>query len=373
MLDATSGSRHFGSGWISGVISVFLGALGFGAVLCLLFPQYLTMPELRAVYPMPMVRKLIQLVLVAAFVMGFISVVLRRNKVLGLTGLSFTTVAVVLGGSQVPVSEPVPKSNYLGLDWFLLELFFLALIFVPLEQLFGRLREQGVFRFGWRIDMAHFAVSHLAVQLTVFLSMLPAKVLFAWAISARLQQSVASQPLWVQFLEILMVADLAEYWTHRTMHRIPFLWKFHAVHHSSRHLDWLAASRNHVLDTVVIRAVTFIPLFVLGFTNQAIFAYLLFVTFHALFIHANVNFRFGWLDWVIATPRFHHWHHGIDAVAVDKNFATHLPAIDMLFRTCHLPRKGFPTGYGIAGHPVPENYVQQVVYPFLPEEKLKSP
>ncbi|MGH9580020.1 MAG: sterol desaturase family protein, partial [Terriglobales bacterium] len=178
--------------------------------------------------------------------------------------------------------------------------------------------------------------------------------------------AVASQPLLLQFAEILIVADLAEYWTHRTMHVVPFLWRFHAVHHSSRNMDWLAASRIHVLDSVAIRAVTFIPLFVLGFANQAIFAYLVFVSFHALFIHANVRFRFGPLDWVLATPRFHHWHHAVEAQAVDKNFATHLPALDVLFGTCFLPGDGgrWPTGYGIAGHPVPENYLRQVAYPF---------
>jgi lathosterol oxidase len=364
MFSLQPGPRHFGSGWISGVVSVFLGGIGLGAVLCLLFPERLTTPEFRAFYNLKLLRGLIQAVLIAAFVMGFVSVVLRRNKVLGTTGLLLTTLAVVLGGAEVPVSAPVEKSNYLGLDWFLLELFFLALIFVPLEQLFGRLREQGVFRPNWRIDLAHFVVSHLGVQLTVFLSMLPAKWFFSWAVNAWFQAAVASQPLWLQFLEILVVADLAEYWTHRTMHRIPFLWRFHAVHHSSQHMDWLASSRMHVADSVTIRAVTFIPLFILGFANEAVFAYLLFVTFHAIFIHANVNFRFGWLDWVIATPRFHHWHHGIEAEAVDKNFATHLPALDVLFRTCHLPGDKFPSGYGIRGNPVPENYLAQVVYPF---------
>ncbi len=365
MSSLAEGPRHFGSGWISGVLSAILGAMGLGGVLTLLFPQWLSTPDFRPYYSMPVLRGLLQFVLVSAFVLGFVSIVLRRNKLLGGIGLAFTTLAVLLGGSEVPVSEAIPKSNYLGLDWFLLELFFLALIFVPLEQLFGRLKEQGVFRFGWRIDMAHFVVSHLLVQLTVFLSMLPAKWFFSWLVDARVHRAVASQPLPLQFLEILLVADLAEYWTHRTMHVVPLLWRFHAVHHSSQRMDWLAASRIHVLDSVAIRAVTFIPLFVLGFSNQAIFTYLLFVSFHALFIHANVGFRFGRLDWVLATPRFHHWHHAVEAEAVDKNFATHLPALDMLFGTCFLPRAGdrWPRGYGIAGNPVPENYLRQVLYP----------
>jgi lathosterol oxidase len=360
---------HFGSGWASGVLSAVLGALGFGGVLCLLFPAQLTMPELREVYSMPFIRGLIHVVLVSSFVLGVISVFLRPNKTLGLTGLGFTTLAVLLGGANVPLAGPVAKSPYVGLDWFLLELFFLALIFVPLERLFARLKEQGLFRPGWRIDIVHFAVSHLFVQVTVFLSMLPAKVFFSWALNARLQQAIAAQPLWLQLIEILLIVDLFEYWTHRLMHERPWLWRFHAVHHSSEHLDWLAASRIHVLDSITIRAVTFIPLFVLGFSNYAIFAYLVFVTFHAIFIHANVGFRFGWLDWVIATPRFHHWHHAIEPRAVDKNYAVHLPLVDMLFGTCLLPKDEWPSGYGIAGKPVPENYTSQLLYPFVRRRK----
>jgi lathosterol oxidase len=214
--------------------------------------------------------------------------------------------------------------------------------------------------------MAHFVASHLLVQITVFLSMLPARWFFSWAVSSKLQGAVASQPLPLQFVEILLVADLAEYWSHRILHLVPFLWRFHAIHHSSRHMDWLAASRIHIGDAIFIRAITFLPLFLLGFSNQAIFAYLLFVTFHALFIHANVGFSFGWLDWVIATPRFHHWHHAAEAEAVDKNFAVHIPAWDMLFGTCFLPRdrERWPANYGIAGNPVPENYGRQLLYPF---------
>lgn len=359
---------YFGSGWISGVLSTVLAAMGLGGVLAILYPAYLTTPELRAVYPMEFMRGLIHVILVGAFVLGFISVVLRRNKTLGVTGLALTTVSVLLGGSQIPVGT-VRESPYLGLDWFLLNLLILALIFVPMERLFARLKEQGIFRQGWRPDLMHFFMSHLFVQVSVFLTLMPAKVMFSWAISVRLQQAVASQPFLLQFVEILVVSDFAEYWIHRMMHQVGFLWPFHAIHHSCERLDWLAASRLHLVDIVVVRAVTFIPLFMLGFASGPILAYLVFVSFYAIFIHANVNFVFGWLEWVLVTPRFHHWHHGVEAKAIDKNFAVHLPVFDLLFGTFLLPEKEWPAGYGIAGNPVPENYIKHVLYPFLPKTK----
>ena len=67
-------------------------------------------------------------------------------------------------GSQVEVTGPIASTSYVGLDWFCLNLFVLALLFVPLELAFARRTEQGVFRRGWLTDLCHFGVSHLAVN-----------------------------------------------------------------------------------------------------------------------------------------------------------------------------------------------------------------
>jgi lathosterol oxidase len=354
--------RHFGSGWISGAISALLGPMSFGAVVCLRFPQYLTSPHLREVYPMAFIRGLVHVCLVAAFVLGVVSVALRRSKWLGGTGILFTVLGALLGGSEAAAEGPIVSSNYVGLDWFLLDLFMLGILFVPLERLFARL-EQPVFRADWTTDLTHFLVSHVAVQLLMFLTLTPSVVVFRFALNSSVQQAVASQPGWLQFLEILVLADLAEYAIHRTFHSVGFLWKFHAVHHSSRTMDWLAGSRLHLLDIIVTRALAFMPLYALGFSRQPIYAYLVFVGFHAVFLHANVKFRFGWLDQVVGTPRFHHWHHSPQAEALDKNFAIHLPGIDRLFGTLYLPKEEWPASYGVEGHPVPEGYVRQLGYP----------
>jgi sterol desaturase/sphingolipid hydroxylase (fatty acid hydroxylase superfamily) len=354
---------RFGSGWISGVLAVTLGVAGLGAVLCLHFPALLTTPEMRARYPMDAVRFTIHLVLVGAFGAGVISAVLRRRKRLGLTGMALAVAAVVLGGSQVPVEAPVRAAPYLGLDWFLLNVLFLALLFVPVERLFPLRPAQPIFRFGWLTDLVHFGVSHLLVQVTVLLTMAPAAVFFAWAVDPRVQGAVAAQPAVLQFVEILVVADLTEYLVHRLFHRVPALWRFHQIHHSSRALDWLAGSRLHLVDIVVTRGLTFVPLFVLGFAPGPLYAYLVFVSLHAVWIHANVRFGLGPLGALLVTPRFHHWHHAADAEAIDRNFAVHLPLIDRLFGTYHCPADRWPAAYGIAGHPVPEGYFTQALYP----------
>ena len=252
-------------GWITGVLSAVLGALAFGAVLCLWFPAVLTTPALRDVYPMEIVRTTIKVTLGVAFVLGLLSIFLKRRKALGLTGAGLALLATLMGGSEVAVATPVARGNHVGLDWFLLDLFLLSAIFVPIELLFGRLRQQPIFRSEWRTDLWHFGVSHLLVQLTVFLTMAPAAIFFRWAVAPELQAAVAAQPLVLQFVEVLMVADLTQYTVHRLFHQVPWLWRFHAIHHSSRQMDWLAGSRLHLVDIVVTRGLSFVPLYVLGF------------------------------------------------------------------------------------------------------------
>jgi lathosterol oxidase len=354
-------SRLGALGWATGVLSAVLGALAFGAVLCLWFPAVLTTPALRDVYPMEIVRTAIKIALGTAFVLGVASVLLKRRKALGLTGAGLALLGTLMGGSEVAVATPVARSSHVGLDWFLLDLFLLAAIFVPIEQLFARL-DQPIFREGWRTDLWHFGISHLLVQVTVFLTMAPAAIFFRWAVAPELQAAVAAQPLVLQFVEVLIVADLTQYAVHRLFHRVPWLWAFHAVHHSSERMDWLAGSRLHLVDIVVTRGLSFVPLYVGGFAQGAVLAYVLFVSFQAVLIHANVAWRFGPLRWILATPQYHHWHHAVEPA--DVNFAVHLPLIDRLFGTQYLPRDRWPSAYGLAGAPVPGGYLAQLLYPF---------
>lgn len=209
------------------------------------------------------------------------------------------------------------------------------------------------------------------MQITVLLTMLPAALFFRWLVSDHLQARVAAQPIVLQFLECLFVADLFAYVAHRLFHQVPFLWRFHAIHHSSEILDWLASSRLHVVDIVVTRAFGFVPLYVLGFSNGAIYAYLVWASFQGILAHSNLRFEFGPLRYLFVLPRFHHWHHTA-LPPVDRNFAVHLPIIDRLFGTYHLPERAWPEQYGIAGSPVPERYLSHLVYPFARSRTRRS-
>ncbi len=357
-----------GSGWISGTASVFLGVLTVGAVACFHWPALLTSPEVRAILPMPIVRSVVQVAIGIGFLLGLLSALLRQRKVLGFTGMGLALLAGLAGGGGIPVEGPVPiVPAYLGLDWFILNILLLAVLFVPLERLWP-LQHQSVFRTQWTTDTVYFFVSHLLVQASTLLTLMPATVFFAWAVSPSLQSLVRALPYVVQFLLCAVVADLAEYGMHRLFHRTRWLWRFHAVHHSSTSMDWLAGSRLHVVDVVLTRGMTFVPLHLLGFDTGPLYAYLVFVSVHAVFIHANVSWQFPrWVEALVVTPRFHHWHHAIERAAWDKNFAVHFPWIDRLFGTWYGPPGQWPSGYGLDGDPVPDGFGRQLIYPVRPE------
>jgi lathosterol oxidase len=327
------------------------------------------MPDLRHLYPIPYVRAILHLVLVSSFLLGVLSICLRQNKVLGLCGIILTLLATLLGGSRVPLDGELRDGPFLGLDWALLNLMLFTAVMIPLERLFARLPDQPVFRPGWRTDVAYFFISALLVQLTTILTMKPAMVLFSFAVYPDVQNWIRGLPFLVQFLLILIISDLVQYWIHRLFHTVPWLWRFHEIHHSTENMDWLAGERSHMVDLAVTRASMYIPVFILGFADAALYAYILWVTIQATFIHANVRWEFGPLKWLLVTPQFHHWHHAAEEAAVDKNFAVHSPIWDMVFGTYYLPER-WPHAYGLAhSPPPPSGYFRQLIYAFLPRRK----
>ena len=354
---------EFGSGWWSGILSAFFGVLAFGAVLCLHFPQLLTSPELRPYYPMHVMRLLIQALIVGAIVFGVISAILRRKKILGLTGMLLALAATLLGGSTVQINEPLHDGPALGLDWFLLDMLLMTLIYSPFEVLWPAYPKQGIFRSEWLLDVGYFLSTHLPIQITSFLILLPATQLMTLLGVHSLVSSVGTLPWLVQFFLAILVADLAEYFIHRAFHKVPFLWRFHAIHHSSKSLDWLAGSRSHLVDDVVVRAFILIPMMFV-FPHDIVVAYLFFVTLHATWTHSNFRPTIKWLEPLLIFPRFHHWHHTSQKEAIDRNFAIHFPWIDRIFGTYHYPESKWPDAYGLDNEPLPAGFWGQALYPF---------
>lgn len=362
-LFGDSDPTGFGTGWWSGVLSAFFGVLALGAVVCLHFPQLLTSPELRPYYPMDLIRLLIQAVIAAAMLLGLISAFLRRKKVLALTGMLLALAATLLGGASVPINGPLGDGPAIGLDWFLLDLLLMTLLFSPIEVLWPAYPKQSVFRPDWLQDIVYFLSTHLPIQITSFLILLPATRLTAVFGVPGVVAEVGRLPWLVQFFLAVLVADLAEYAIHRLFHTVPFLWRFHAIHHSSKALDWIAGSRAHIVEDVVVRGFMLIPMMFI-FPRDMIVVYLLFVTMHATWAHCNFGPTIKWLEPYLIQPRFHHWHHTSQVEAIDRNYAIHFPWIDKLFGTFYFPEDKWPDTYGLHDEKIPAGFWAQTFYPF---------
>jgi sterol desaturase/sphingolipid hydroxylase (fatty acid hydroxylase superfamily) len=254
----------------------------------------------------------------------------------------------------------------------------LAVIFLPLERLFA-VRRQKIFRKSVLGDLGFYLISGLVPNLLLAVPLSVAAYVAYRFVPWRVHAAVAEWPVWMRALAAFVVGDLGFYWGHRWAHEIPFLWRFHAIHHSPEHVYFLISARAHPIDFVFIRLCGLIPIYILGLgAPQSVQGTLvatlvmLVVTVWGFFIHANIRWRFGPLEWLIATPGFHHWHHTRFEFR-DRNFASMLPCWDWIFGTHHLPRNQWPSAYGIEAK-LPSSVVGQLMYPLRPQPlQVSSP
>lgn len=362
------GQFAIGDGRLSGYIAVTLALLSFLGVIAFHFPEYLTTPELRQSYDVEVIRIVMFVALVISGALGLWNVIRNVNKRAAFTAWALVIVTIALGGHRVEVGDFPDNTPYLGLDWFILDLLGSTLIFVFIEKLIPH-RKQPVLRPEWQTDMQHFLINHLMIGFALLATNQFVNQLFGWAVSDALQAWVQALPWGVQLFAVLLFADIMQYSLHRAYHEVPFLWRFHSVHHSVESMDWLAGSRQHFLELIATRCFVLLPIFVFGFDKSVIDAYIIIVGFQAVFNHANANIYVGWLKYIIVTPQFHHWHHASDKAAIDRNYAAHFSFLDYLLGTAVRGEAKWPEKYGIVGGGMPDGWIKQQAYPFNKPKK----
>ncbi len=243
----------------------------------------------------------------------------------------------------------------------------MALIFIPLEQIIPLHAEQKTTRKAWANDVFYLLFNGIPIKLCFMMIMIAAMATTDAVIPQSFHAAVTSQPLWLQVIEVTIIADIGFYLAHRTFHAVPWLWRFHSVHHSIEEMDFLAAHRIHPVDQIITLIASLLPVYAMGFSPMAVAVHALIFHWQSLMIHSNVKLDFGPLKWLVASPHFHHWHHANEKHAYDKNFAAQLPFIDAIAGTLLMPSRA-PLAYG-CDDPVPELYHQQMLYPLLPRSK----
>jgi sterol desaturase/sphingolipid hydroxylase (fatty acid hydroxylase superfamily) len=241
----------------------------------------------------------------------------------------------------------------------------LIAIFVPLERLFSQ-RPSRFLRPQIGNDLAYYFLSSLVPAALMSVPLAVLATLVRKLLPPGFHDSMQGLPIWLGIPAGLIIADIGSYWGHRFSHEIRFLWRFHAIHHSAEHIDFLVNSRGHPIDMVVTRMSGLMPLYILGLGSAGPagsmlpIAITLLGTVLGFFIHANVRWRFGPLEWLLATPAFHHWHHS-RTDHIDHNYAASFPWIDRMFGTLYLPGH-FPADYGIET-PMPTTLTGQLLSP----------
>lgn len=241
---------------------------------------------------------------------------------------------------------------------------FLSLVFIPMEKVFPAKKGQKIFRKNWALDLCYFLGQYLLWNGIVLWLL---NRFGGWLDNIApqdLRSFVSDQPLWLQSIEVIVLSDLLIYWGHRLQHRVDFLWRFHKVHHSAEHLDWLAAHREHPLDSIYTIGLINLPALMLGFDLNALAILVAFRGIWAIYIHSNVRLNIGPLKYIIGSPELHHWHHDIERDA--GNYANVSPLMDIIFGT-HICPPNEPDNFGIK-EDFPKNYIGQMLNPMMPKK-----
>jgi len=247
----------------------------------------------------------------------------------------------------------------------------LGAVLVPLERLFA-VRPARIWRKEVAVDMAYYFINSLLPGILLGAPLALVAMAGRAALPAEWLSAIAAWPMWQQMLVAMLVGEFGFYWGHRWSHEWPILWRFHAVHHSAEHVDFLVNTRSHPVDMVFNRLCGLAPLYAIGLGNPTeasgnllVVLVALAITLWGFVIHANLRWGLGPLEWLIVSPAFHHWHHTKHDHR-DHNYASTFPWLDRLFGTYYLPKGEWPAEYGIPG-PMAPTLVGQLIQPWQEE------
>jgi sterol desaturase/sphingolipid hydroxylase (fatty acid hydroxylase superfamily) len=233
---------------------------------------------------------------------------------------------------------------------------------------------QPVLRSGLAADVLHALVNGVLLDLPIAVTLQWITTGVGQSPGTAMLRLLANEPLWLQAAVFLVGGDLVKWILHVLQHRVPLLWRLHRLHHSTEQLDAISYARTHPLECLLNRVV-FMAVFIViaGIDVRIVLCYSALDLLQGLWVHSNTHMRTGWLNYILATQEFHHWHHAKDPRAIDKNFGGFLSVWDWMFGTAYCPRDREVPGFGTADlWPPPTRYRDHLLAPFRPQRSAGS-
>ena len=270
------------------------------------------------------------------------------------------------------------QSVLLELNW---ENYFYGLIIISfvvwgLEIVFPWRKNQPLFRKDFWLDTFYMFFNFFLLNLIVFIALSnTAAELFndilgvvGLSITNFKVFDINTFPYWARLLVFFIVIDFVQWFTHTLLHKYEFLWNFHKVHHSVKQMGFAAHLRYHWMEPVVYNSMKYIPLAIMGgFTAQDVAIVHFFNITIGHLNHANINWDYGWLKYILNNPRMHIWHHAKELPKDRRtgvNFGITLSIWDYIFKTNYIPYDGRDIEIGFEGDEhFPKDFIGQEIYP----------
>ncbi len=241
----------------------------------------------------------------------------------------------------------------------------LFVLTVPFEKLYPRKKGQRLRRPMLVTDVSFALLGPiLNVAAIVMVAVIGLFSLF-WVPGLLARPLVSMLPSYAVPFIAFFTFDFIAYWAHRWAHEVPILWRFHAVHHSPEHMDWISGFRIHPFDGILVAPGVFF-LLAAGVDAELTGVFAVVQIALGIFFHANVRVRWRWLDKLVCNPEFHHWHHANESDSIGHNYGAALPQWDLAFGTYFMPRRVSgrrPQHYGVDEY-TPRHLFGLLLHPF---------
>ncbi|MFN2576733.1 MAG: sterol desaturase family protein [Pyrinomonadaceae bacterium] len=248
------------------------------------------------------------------------------------------------------------------------------LLTLGLQKLAPAKPQQKIFGNGFTHDIVWFFYETVLQTLVIVTYVELLARLYGKYFSSLTISGIGRWPDWLRFVLAILVVDFLYWCQHVCHHKVSFLWRLHAVHHSQSELNFFTDFRYHILEYLVRHTFLVVPLLIVQINPPVIALGVIFLKWYTRFYHGNIKTDLGPLRYLLVTPQSHRVHHSIETRHGDRNFGAILSIWDFAFGTQWREYSIYPET-GIADRNFPHQSsgsfgalllspIRQMIYPF---------